>query len=333
MGLDRYKDLVYIALGVGALFGALYLYTGVWPPVVVVETNSMMHVDPDEYRQGEGTAMDENISFGRMGTLDPGDLVLLHEVDSPDDVDTFANPDGDSFGDPGDVIAYRAIIDGRPVLILHRALTFVEVDEVDDETRYTVEWTPAWTEPEDAQCARQPIYRCTFEDASITIPEEGTFNLGVSRSGFLTKGDNQATNPGVDQAPPGQGTPALKPEPVTVDEIQGKAQAEVPALGLVKLAFGGQTILNAEMQEHPYFLRIGNMVAPTDLWMVAAGQLVAISASPLVVTIARNVWSAREIERSDELSVLSEAYQQQPAPRPDEPARSKEAPPVKQGRP
>lgn len=315
-----YKDFVYIALGVGALFGALYLYTGVWPPVVVVETNSMMHVDPGEYQQHHGTGMAEHVGFGRLGTLDPGDLTLIEEVDSVNDVTTFARSDEHSYGKPGDVIAYEATLNERPVIILHRALTYVDAQETDDGVRYVVDWTSEWEEPDDADCTQTPVYRCTFSSGGITIQEEGTFNVQVTRSGFLTKGDNAATNPGIDQAPPDPGTSPLKPRPVIVDEIQGKALGEVPSIGLVKLTVSGSIVLNAEMQDHPYFLRIGNMVAPVDLWLIAGAQVITLSIAPFISTVTRSAWNARNVERAPEVSVLQDAYNEKhPRPPQQEP--------------
>lgn len=313
-----FKDFAYIALGVGALFGALYLFTGVWPPVVVVETNSMMHVDTNEYNHGHGTAMGDGVNFGRLGTLDPGDLTLLRSVDSTSDVTTYAQDTNEQFGKPGDVIAYRTELDGRPVTILHRALTYVDVQDTDDGIRYVVDWTTDWEEPDDANCARQPVHRCTFDAGGITIQEEGTFNVQVTRSGFLTKGDNAATNPGIDQAPPSPGTSALMPEPVQTDQIQGKAFGEIPSLGLVKLAVGGAIVLNAEMQDHEYFVRIGNMVAPVDLWLLATAQLITLSIAPFLLTVTRSAINARNVERAPEISVLKEAYSDKHPPPPNE---------------
>lgn len=313
MALGRYADFVYIALAVAAVFGALYLYTGVWPPAVVVESNSMMHVDPAEYEGEDGTARAEDVGFARLGTLDPGDLVLIHEVDARSQVDTFAHPDGDSYGRPGDVIAFTAEPDDRRLTVIHRAMTYVDVRDSGGETRYVVEWTDAWDEPEGAECARQGGYRCVFGSEGVSIPEIGMFENQLGRSGFLTKGDNVASNPGVDQARTGTEVQALKELPVTVDEIEGKASAELPGLGLLKLAFTGDRILNADMQDHRYFLRIGNMVAPLDLWLVLGGELVAISVAPVAWSVARGAWEGREIEASPELSVLAEAHRDRQA--------------------
>ena len=88
----------YLALGlVVILLGSMWLATGSFPPMVVVESGSMMH--------------DEE---GSVGTIDPGDLVLVMNPDRKD-VITFveATDEGnenyghESHGMPGDVIVYK----------------------------------------------------------------------------------------------------------------------------------------------------------------------------------------------------------------------------------
>lgn len=307
MDLGRYKDFLYITLAVGALFGALWVYTGVWPPMVTVQSNSMMHVDPQEYQRGDGDTLGEDVGFGRLGTLDPGDLVLIKDVERSSEIATFAHPDGTSYGQPGDVIAFSAQADGRDFTVIHRAITHVTV-RTEPEVRYIVDWTDRWTEPQGAQCARDPAYTCVFNQTGVTIPEMGLFNQPLAHSGFLTKGDNVASNPGIDQAPARRGQDALKPNPVQLEEIRGTAEGELPALGLLKLAFTGETILNAEIQDHDYYLRVGNMVAPFDLWIVLVLELVAFSAAPFLWTVGRDAWRGRDAERGPELSVLQEAH-------------------------
>lgn len=314
MGLGRYADFVYIALAIGALFGALYLYTGAWPPVVTVQSNSMMHVDPAEYESGEGTTHADGLGVGRLGTLDPGDLVLLHDIEDRSEVTTYAEASrgsgGEStYGRPGDVVAFPASPQNEigNLTVIHRAMTYVDVQETDDGVAYSVAWTDEWEEPEEAQCVRQPGYRCVFEDGGVTIAEVGLFDTRFGQSGFLTKGDNVVSNPGVDQAPTGPDQSALRATPIPAEELEGRAQGELPALGLVKLAFSGDRLLNANMQEHTYYLRIGNMVAPFDLWVLAGLEIVALSVAPFLWGVGRSVWRGRDTETVEELSVLAEA--------------------------
>ncbi|SVA36380.1 uncharacterized protein METZ01_LOCUS89234, partial [marine metagenome] len=62
-----------LALGlVALLLGSMWVATGLFPPMVVVESKSMMHEDE-----------------GSLGAIDPGDLVLVMNPDRADIV-TFA---------------------------------------------------------------------------------------------------------------------------------------------------------------------------------------------------------------------------------------------------
>ncbi|PSG96187.1 hypothetical protein BRD56_11700 [Thermoplasmatales archaeon SW_10_69_26] len=325
------RDYVYIALAVVAVFGVLFAVTGSWPPVLTVQSNSMMHVNETEYRAGQGHARAEDVGFGRTGTIDPGDLVLVESVDDPEDIETFAGSDDTRYGDDGDALVFQRTGSGTDLTIVHRAMTYVEAEGEGDNRTYTVEWTEEWLLPPEelATCSREPSFRCTFDERGVFIPEIGVFEcpqsgppsrggLGESRcenptpkpflgSGFLTKGDNEATNPGADQAPTRRGETALNPQPVVMEQIRGVARGELPALGVWKVAFSGTQIHNAEVQNHDYFLRIGNMVAPADVWALAFGELVAISASPIATTIGRQLWEGRDEERVPELSVLRRA--------------------------
>lgn len=101
-----------LALGmISMLIFGLWIHTGSMPPLVVVESNSMIH--------------DES---GEVGSIDAGDLILVHTVDS-EDIVTYAeatDPSNrhhgfSSHGMEGDVIIYQKNgNDGTP--IIHRAI-------------------------------------------------------------------------------------------------------------------------------------------------------------------------------------------------------------------
>lgn len=328
--MGGFRDYVYIALAVGLVFGSLYALTGSWPPVVTVQSNSMMHVNDTEYRSGEGDTRAQGVGFGRLGTIDPGDLVLVDSVDDAEDVATYARGDVHRYGAPGDVLVFQHTGTGTDLTVIHRAMAWVEADGEGGNRTYTVEWTEEWRQPpaDLATCSRTPEYVCTFDERGVFIPEIGVFECGEGDarsgglgtadcpnprpkpflgSGFLTKGDNNVTNAGADQSPPGRGQKALNPQPVVMEQVEGVARGELPALGLLKTAFSGTEIYNADIQHHDYFLRIGNIVAPIDLWALAIGQVAAISASPVVTTIGRQWWEGRHEERVPELSALRRA--------------------------
>lgn len=315
----RRRDFLYIALAVGAIFGALFLYTGVWPPVVVVESNSMMHVDAREYQDNAGTTFGEDVGFGRLGTVDPGDLVMIKDVDSFAEIETFAHGDQRNYGMRGDVIAFQATGGGGGLTVVHRAMTYVQVQGQGENLTYIVDWTNRWPEPETAECAREPAYVCKFGPRGVTIEPLDIVDKRFLGPGLITKGDNVATNPGADQARLAEGREGLNPQPVVMKQIKGTVHHELPGIGLLKLAFTGDTVLNSQAQDHPYFLRIGNMVAPVDLWLVLLGEIVALAAAPVVFAVGRGLWRARTMERSEELSVLQETRRNVVARGPDGP--------------
>jgi signal peptidase I len=320
------RDYVYIALAVGAVFGALALYAGNWPPVLTVESNSMMHVNESELRGAKGDTRPEDMPFGRPGTLDPGDLFIVKSVDDPrEDITTYAEASESSYGDRGDVIVYDRTGKGRDLTVVHRAMTYVNVSGNGSDRTYTVQWTDEWlVPPEDiSTCERGPEYKCTFDNRGVFLPELGIYDCEGSSgirggtceqrvpkpflgSGFITKGDNVVTNDGADQGYVARGDP-LNPQPVVDRQIQGTAKGEIPAIGLYRLAISGEVVRNYRAQDHPHFLRFGNMVAPLDLWAVAIVEGVAIMAAPAMGSAGLHYYRGREEERVGELAALRKA--------------------------
>ena len=103
---------VFLAGGlVSLLLGAMFLSTGTFPPMVVVESGSMMH--------------DED---GKIGVIDPGDLVLVinparkNVVTYVEATDTNDDNFGyKSHGMYGDVIVFSKN-GGTDTPVIHRAL-------------------------------------------------------------------------------------------------------------------------------------------------------------------------------------------------------------------
>lgn len=275
-GMGRGLRDTVVALGVVAvILGALFLYTGVWPPMVVVESGSMMHL-------GEDTP------FGRYGTIDPGDLVLVKGTDS---VETWAQGGKDRYGKAGDVIVYYPNNDRARTPVIHRAMTFVEVKGDGVARTYEFAWPG-----ENSHCSRG---KCVFDARGIYLPELG-FDSGANfaetdgwkppRSGYVTQGDNPRTNPRSDPAA-GISCGATFPAPKTcsaVDPswIEGEAKGELPWFGLIKLAVGGKKNMDPQGAD---WLRIGYAWAPKDLWAMLALSLAVLIALPVAI----DAWRAR----------------------------------------
>ena len=195
------RDIVVAVAVVLVILTALWGYTGQWfgAPMVAIESGSMMHLDEP---------------FGRIGTIDAGDMVLLVDVDSYDDIITKSESEESdgyvSYGDYGDVIIYRKYGRTDEDQIIHRSMCWVEANQ--DES-FTVEAYDLYNVP------------------AITISELGLSKYKPSHSGYITKGDNPITNDRCDQAG------GICSEPIKLSWVTGKARGELPWVGSVNLLF------------------------------------------------------------------------------------------------
>jgi signal peptidase len=235
------RDIVAAVAIVCIILAALWAYTGQFPdtPMVVVTSGSMMHDDA---------------SYGKIGTIDPGDLVLVKKIDGRDDV----TPRGASFapqtshrsyGDYGDVVIYYPMGNEGRTPVIHRAICWVEVHPDDTYTVTAYNITGAQT---------------------ITIPELQLSGYQPTNSGFITKGDNN-------RLPDQYQSGGICAEPVKPEWIIGKARGELPWFGLIKLMIYG----NEEVNGEPGWVKIGNAVAPKDIWVCLGLSLLGIAAVPI----------------------------------------------------
>lgn len=249
------RDIVIVLIVVAVLMSMLWGVTGQpfpQPPLVVIESGSMMHDDA---------------GFGKIGTIDPGDLVFVMAVNRRDDVMTAeskrANVTGYwAYGYYGDVLIYHPdkngdgsiddVQDSLETPIIHRAMCWVEYNE-------------------SAGTYRVREYGIK-DESSITIPELGLSNYQPEWSGFLTKGDN---NNVCDQAS------NICPVPVKVDWIIGKAAGEIPWFGLIKLAIFG----NPGAVPDEGWMTIGFATAPTDCWIMLGVSLTILISIPVSLDV------------------------------------------------
>ena len=210
------RDIFVALLLVFIIISALWAYTGQWfgTPMVAIESGSMMH---------------ENEPFGRIGTIDAGDMVLLVKVNSKSDIVTEIEKDPDNFhyGMHGDVIVYRPYGDVDRDQIIHRAMCWVEYHEEYDT--YTVEGYGLYN-----------VTKINIPDLGLndwTHPKRNLKgNTITPHSGYFTKGDNPNTNDRVDQAAGG-----ICNEPIKLSWVSGKARGELPWIGTLNLLFNDIT--------------------------------------------------------------------------------------------
>lgn len=261
------REMLLAVAMIAFLVLGLWAHTGTMPPLVVVESSSMIH--------------EEN---GEVGSIDAGDLILV--MDTPyDNIITFAEASDrnnkhhgyENHGMEGDVIIYHKNGDaGTP--IIHRAILRVEPSQTTSPDRLATndsEYCPdggTWDSAvldEDGEMGTcvltwsVPGTNVT-DSATITIKFDG-YNAGYydckrmahanvepylviwnwqpKHSGIVTLGDNNKCS--VDQGglvvngSSGIHSASGVAGPVREDWLVGVAGGEIPWLGTVKLMLGG----------------------------------------------------------------------------------------------
>jgi signal peptidase I len=235
----RARDSLYfeplVALAILALLlVSLFAYTSNWPPVYVVESNSMQHGSGDH-----------------LGVLNAGDIVLAQKT-SEGSIVTYVDALRTSlstYGLAGDVLLYYPNGSTSATPVIHRAVVFFQYTAANGTYEalglaglacgpggagdvYFAEGTTGgcgtYLRPPD----NLTIYNVGHRTVTVNFATE-ELQLGT-HSGYLTLGDN---NSYPDQLP-GPGLPPLSSlvEPAWVI---GVARGLIPWFGAVKLLFDG----------------------------------------------------------------------------------------------
>ncbi len=242
-----------LAIGlISLLVVGLWAATGSLPPMVVVESSSMMH-DAE----------------GEVGAIDPGDLVLVMSTSRRTSIVSMAEATEEggqwegweSHGKPGDVIIYQKN-GGIDTPVIHRVILEAVANETVSPTNreagicFEGSWDPisidadgeagtcvlTWDAP-GTTVRNQPHINWSFEEVTCPGNPHGLMvqEWDPEYAGYLTLGDNNRCD--VDQgssAYPLAG--GLTDEngdrvgAVRSDWVVGVAGAEIPWLGTVKLA-------------------------------------------------------------------------------------------------
>ncbi|MGQ0797722.1 MAG: S26 family signal peptidase [Methanobacteriota archaeon] len=236
------RDLVVAVVVVGGFFGGLLAYTQTYPPIVVVESESMQHADTESY----------------VGVIDTGDLVFVQAARQRRDVVTWIEgkvTGHATYGDFGDVIVFRKpgfASDSTPVI--HRAIMHVRPNATDPLAYDIPDLLPPFPRTlwEGVAAGGVPV-QSPFGLHSVTIHRMGwrgdlgiTFELssfaqssaGAGVEGYLTMGDNNAYDRcSVDPDP----CQPLRPYDlfgvVPQGNVLGRARGEIPWFGLLKLTY------------------------------------------------------------------------------------------------
>lgn len=280
------RDAGIALLFVASILLAMYAYTGLWPPLVVVESDSMMHSE-------------ENVSY--IGVIDTGDLVLVKDVGSVSEVETYMegySSGHSTYGDYGDVVIYKVNGNDLTTPIIHRAVIYLEVN-VDgnsfraESLRYVDEAKWSASDPSDTWdhiTSVLRIYDYGFQSETVSIDTDRL----IKASGFITKGDHVND---VDQARMGQNTP------VDIDWVVGKARGEIPWFGLLKL--WATDSLKSDAPEN----------SVRDLWI----SMAIIVIGPIMIDVVVTYKIRKKIARKREAAMREyEAEKRMSEPAPEE---------------
>ncbi len=275
------RDIAIAVIIMAILLGAIYAYTGVWPPLVVVESSSMQHSNSVSY----------------VGVIDTGDLVFVQSAPARSDVVTYLQGRASgysTYGDYGDVIVFRLARDPTATPIIHRAIMYLipngSLADVPDLAALS---TSQWVGYRNGVPVNGP-YGLT----AVTITGMGwqhnlgiTFNLAYfvssfgGQPGYVTMGDNNAYNNcqpsgGICSGP----TYDTGWFPAQADII-GHARGEIPWFGLIKL------LLSPAPGPGGCCQGWGDPNAPATSWSSLALAIAFLIALPFIVEGAAWGWS------------------------------------------
>ena len=262
------RDLGVAALIVGIILLSLFLYTGNWPPMVVVESQSMQHSDTESF----------------VGVIDTGDLVLVQNAPSSSDIITYVEGRAtgySTYGEFGDVIIYKQGGDFQAKSIIHRALVrldwnesgTIDIPDLDSdkwELGVGVDW---YGKTQGGANVTSPygldgtiwLYNVSHADVTVTLSISGyiaQFSGNRNGSAFVAMGDNNNGNP--------------DPHIIRQEWIEGRARGEIPWFGLLKLTLFKDS-------GAPCCAGWGDPAAPLNSWDSLLIAMVLIIAVPIAL--------------------------------------------------
>jgi signal peptidase len=183
----------------------------------------------------------------QVGTMDTGDLVLSKGVSNRDSIITYADGQKNgykTYNGFGDVITFRAN-GGSDTPIIHRAIVWIEYNASGRNNLPVSQYLGSYDVPSlglynvtEFKVEGYEHYPYNLTVDLIPILENHILKNIPPHSGFITKGDN---NLNVDQNWLVEKRTGDLVRPVKMEWVIGKAEGEIPWLGLVKLYLFGQT--------------------------------------------------------------------------------------------
>ena len=303
------RELVLATGMITLLVLAMWAHTGSMPPLVVVESNSMQHD-----------------SSGEIGTIDAGDLILVH---APEDnrIITFAEATDpksehygyESLGMEGDVIIYERNGESDSTPIIHRALFEISIGQAmsaenQNDCEEGVFWKDlcitSWSVPGSDQVNVKEInlifdgintgkYACGGVAAQHGSQWFSVENYTPLNPGYVTLGDNNDCNDDQGVFEFAQGLSSIHSgmiRPVQEDWVIGISGAEIPWLGTVKLMVSGGD--SPGMSQVPG-LSFVFLILFVGIVLAAPGVI-----EPIINRILRNSPEAIEAERENAIAMI-----------------------------
>ncbi len=220
--LDSIKALLIAIIAIALIFIALFAYSGIWPPIVIVESSSMQHGDQWQY-----------------GVINTGDIVLVKKVTSVSNIITYVQgreTGYKSYGDYGNVIIYTS---QSGMSVIHRAIFYVTwnnaVPEITGENKASsfMKILGDYVIIEDMGFSHRNL-----------LVDLGPF---IGQSGFVTMGDNNLANlpllnfQGYIVCEAADENVGISSSLVNMHMIEGIAQGWLPWFGDIKLIVTGNT--------------------------------------------------------------------------------------------
>jgi signal peptidase len=275
---DISKDVIIAFIIVLLIISSIFIYTGNWPPVVVVESDSMQHHDTQS----------------SLGVIDTGDLVLVKKIESRSDVITYMQGkfggDHETYGEWGDVLIYRKNGYSDITPVIHRAIIWVEYNETSHS--FDIPQLKNHNAPDewDVISGERRWYNLS---SSIILKEIGydkhnvQINLAsilssyqtqnvTPHSGFITLGDHNKGSYDQNSLPDGHGG---RVRPIKPEWVVGVARGEIPWFGLIKLYFQDNTITQR---------------APSNSFTMLWISLILIFAIPISIDIVLILYDRRK---------------------------------------
>jgi signal peptidase len=238
-------DVAIASIVAAIVVGSMTAYSQNWPPLVVIESGSMMHG-----------------SDSSIGTIDTGDLALVKRINDRSEITTYIKGRATgytTYGDYGDVVVYSPPKNVRadPTPVIHRPLLWLEYNNSSGGSfdapelsllQYGVDWdtdSGSWYNIRNNITLKDVGYMHVDVNIELNNRDLAYSLLKQAHSGFITLGDNNNrwdTNNNRWIGVYDQRTATSK-ELVKTEWILGKAQGEIPWFGLLKLYVDGSITL------------------------------------------------------------------------------------------